>query len=326
VLKYDPIPWLLSQEGESAVRARRSLGLEREGDGEVARRMAERAAKSQLADGSFAHSPMKTAGVVCLLADLAPEIATRVMSRAAEFLVEVLASQPGYERARGVQPGELTEACDLAGFFGPYEARNAPEVLARGAREMNFFRQFEPLLGPKSPVRARRRSSLDRAGPGSCYAWGLVPLCYIIEALCRGGFGADPRLRPAVNALVGAQRKSGGWCRNLGGGVECTIPAIRALGVHPRLRQSRFAEAALGYVRATQSGGAGRKAESRWRGSRLFAALEAVARFDLAIAKEIIGAGLKAAARHQRRNGTFGTPCAVARVAAVVAACCRLAK
>ena len=292
----------------------------------MVRRAIQRVARSQLPDGSFGHSPMKTAGVVCLLADLAPEPSTSVLPRAGEFLFDVLQSQPGYDMASGVQPGALTTPCDLAGFFGPYEARNTPQVLARGAREMNFFREYEPLLGPKSPVRGRPRSSLDRAGPGSCYAWGLIPLCYVIEALCRGGFHSDSRLGPAVNAFLGAQRPSGGWCRNLGGGVECTIPAIRALGAHPKLRHGRGAVAALRYLRATQSGGAGRKAQTRWRGSRLYAALDAAARFDLAIAREIIVAGLSAAVQHQRRNGTFGTPCPVARVAAVVAACRRLEK
>jgi hypothetical protein len=225
-----------------------------------------------------------------------------------------------------VKPGALTTPCDLAGFFGPYEKRSDVRVMAEGAREMNFLREYAPLLGPQSPVRARVRSSLDRAGPKSCYAWGLVPLCYIVEALCRAGHHADRRLKPAVNALLGAQRKSGGWCRCLGGDVACTIPAVRALGTHPGLRDGRGAKAALGYLRAAQSGEAGRKAQGRLRGARLFAALEAVARFDLPVAREVIGEALRTVAPHQRANGSFGTPHPAARAAVVVAACRRLEK
>jgi len=326
MFEHDPIDWLMSREGEAAVRARRSLGLQREGDVAVARRVARRAARAQLADGSFARSPMKTAGVVCLLADLASEPSADVVTRAAQFLSAVLESQPGYGRARRVKPGSLDTACDLCGFFGPYDVRGEPEVIAEGAREMNFFREYEPLLGPKSPVRAKRRSTLDRAGPGSCYAWGLIPLAYVVEALCRAGRHGDSRLRPPVKALLGAQRSRGGWCRNLGGGVDCTIPALRALGAHPKLREDRRAEAALEFMRGTQTGRVGAKARGRWRGSRLFAILGAVARFDLPIARDILATGLAAAARHQRRNGSFGTPCPVQRVAAVIAASRRLEK
>jgi len=169
-------------------------------------------------------------------------------------------------------------------------------------------------------VRSVRRSNLDRAaGPGSCYSWGLVPLCYTIEAVCRGGLHADPRLRPAVNALLGAQDQSGGWCRNPGGGFSCTIRAIRAVGAHPELRAGREAEAALHYLRAHQSR-SGSRAGSRWRGSNLFSALHATARFGLPVAKEIIVDALSVVAQQQRRNGTFGTPLPIERVAAVIAA------
>ena len=316
MLEHDPIPWLMTAEGEAAVRARSSLGLAREDDNKVKRSVAGRLAKSQLRDGSFDHSPMKTAGVLCLLADLAPESSEGVVSRAGEFLFDVLQSQPGYHKASHVRPGTLTTPCDLGGFFGPHEARNEPHVLAHGAREVNFLREFEPLLGPKSPVRTERRSSFDRPNPGCSYTWGLMPLCYIIEALARAGSHADPRLKPGVNVLLGAQRCDGGWCRNLGGGFPCTMPALRALGAHPKLRRGDHAKAVLAWLRESQS--------SPWRGSMLFAALDAVARFDLALADPILADGLKAVARHQRQNGSFGTPCRVERVAAVIAAHRRL--
>jgi hypothetical protein len=320
MLKHDPIPWLLWQEGEAAVRARRSLGLEREGDAEAVGGIVRRAARSQRTDGSFSHSPMKTAGVVCLLADLATESSAGVVAEAGEFLFGVLKAQPGYDKAKCLRRGELTEPWDLGGFFG--EA--SPLTPAEGAQEANFYREYEPLLGPKSPVRWRRRSSFDRAGPPSCHLWGLVPLAYIIEALCRGGFHADPRLRPAVNVLLAVQRPSGGWCRNPGGGFECTLPAIRAFGAHPKLRRGTSAEAGLRVLRASQCSPHSRS-RSRWRGCNLFAALHAAACFDSPVAKEIIVAGLSVAAQRQRRNGTFGTPCPVERVAAVVVASRRLA-
>lgn len=193
-------------------------------------------------------------------------------------------------------------------------------MLVRGAREMNFYREYEPLLGPKSPVRGVRRSSLDRPGPGSCYAWGLIPLCYTIEALCRAEHAQDERLQPAINALLGAQRESGGWCRNLAGAPPCTIHALRALGSHPELRQGKQAEKVLEFMRATQRGASGGEAMRWLRGSSLFAAIRAVARFDSPIAREIIRDALEALALRQRRNGTFGGPCKIERVAAVLVA------
>ena len=104
MLKYDPIPWLMRQEDEAAVRARCALGLAREGDDTIARKVVTRFANSQLPKGSFDRSPMKTACVVCLLADLAPELSADVMSRAGEFLFGLLAAQPGYRKADRMRP------------------------------------------------------------------------------------------------------------------------------------------------------------------------------------------------------------------------------
>jgi hypothetical protein len=277
-------------------------------------------AGEQRTDGSFEHSPMKTAGILNLLDDLKATDSQDLIASGAAYLLSVLESQPGYERAKGLTPGGLTIPCDLCGFFGPYQDRGRPEVMADGAREMNFYREYEPLLGPKSPVRGERRSSYDRAGPSSCYAWGLIPLSYTVETLCRAGYALDERLKPAINALLGAQRESGGWCRNLGGHTGCSIHAIRALGVHPELSQSHHAERALGFWRAAQLGRLGSTLQRWWGGANLFAAMQAAAAFDLPPASEILRDALTALAPRQRKNGTFGTPCRVERVAAVLVA------
>jgi hypothetical protein len=197
--------------------------------------------------------------------------------------------------------------------------------MAEGAREMNAYREFEPLTGPKSPIRGERRSSLDRAGPSSCYAWGLIPLCYIVETLCRAGYERDERLQPAIHVLLGAQRESGGWCRNLSGHTGCSIHGIRALGAHPDLRESEHAARALEFWRASQQGELGASLRRWWRGGNLFAALQAAAVFDLPPARDIVRDALAAIAPRQRRNGTFGTPNAVERVSAVLEAMSRLA-
>jgi len=308
------------QQGLPAVRGRRLLGLHREGDAEAVCALERALARDQLAKGSFEGSPMKTAGVLNLLDDLQASRSGELIAAAVSYLLSVLESQPGYEGATDVRPCSLQTPCDLCGFFGPYEDRNQPEALARGAREMNFYRQYEPLLGPKSPVRGTRRSSRDRPGPGSCYAWGLIPLAYTMEALCRAGHAHDERLRPAINAFLGAQRESGGWCRNLAGSPSCTIHAIRALGSHPDLRQSEGAERALGFMRAAQRGALDGKAMRWWRGSNLFAAIQAIAAFDSPIAHEIIRDEWEALAARQRKNGTFGGPCRIERVVAVLVA------
>jgi hypothetical protein len=152
-------------------------------------------------------------------------------------------------------------------------------------------------------------STLDRSGPGSCYSWGLIPVAYTVEALCRAGYAQDQRLQPAINALLGAQRESGGWCRNPGGHPSCTIHAIRALGSHPELRRGENAEHALRFMR-----------NSHVRRSDLFPVIQAMAKFDLPIAREFIRDALIALAPRQRKNGTFGDPCAVERVTAALVA------
>jgi len=308
MLAYNPIPWLMAQKGLPAVRARRLLGLHRDGDEEEVRELGRSYADSQLRDGSFQQSPMKTAGILNLLDDLKVSDSERLIASAASYLISVLQSQPGYEQARNIKPGSLQIPCDLCGFFGPYEDRNDPEVMILGAQEMNFYREYEPLLGPKSPVRGMRRSSLDRAGPSSCYSWGLIPLCYIIEALCRAGYSNDERLQPSVNALLGAQRESGGWCRNPGGHPSCTTHGIRVLGSHPELRKSEYAERALRLMQMSR------------KGSNRFAVIQAIAAFDLPVAREIIVDELAILAPRQQKNGTFGGPCRIERVVAVIVA------
>jgi hypothetical protein len=317
VLAYDPLPWLMAEKGLPAIRARRLLGLRRDDDDGAVSALEKGLAKAQLREGSFEHSPMKTAGTLELLDDLRAKESSRTMEMAAAYLFSVLQSQPGYEQAREVKPGSLRTPCDLCGFFGPYEDRARPAVMKWGAREMNFYREYEPLLGPKSRIRSARRSSLDRAGPSSCYSWGLIPLSYVVEALCSAGFEEDERIKPAINALLGAQRESGGWCRNVGTIntiSACTIHVLRALGAHAALRRSEYALRALELLRSVQMGDA--KARRGWD----WATLQAAIPFDLPVAMEIIRDALATFAPHQRRNGTFGGPCEIERVATVLLA------
>ena len=308
-LQYDPTPWLTQQTGQAAVRARRSLGIRQREDEQTAQAWTDSLAGEQERNGSFEHSPMKTAGVLILLDDLAVPDSAATCEAGADYLLSVLESQPGYEQARNVQPGSVRTPCDLCGFFGPYDTRNDADAMAEGARELNFYREYEPLVGPKTHVRTERRSSLDRAGPPSCYSWGLIPLCSIIEALCRSGRARDPRLSPALDVLMGVQRESGGWCRNLGGHPRCSSHAIRVLGVHPELRDSEYAVRGLELIE-----------RSSWRGLDRFALLEMVARFELPVAARIIEEIVSALIPKQRKNGSFGTPLAVEKVGAVLKA------
>jgi hypothetical protein len=319
MLTYDPTPWLMKQEGLAAVRARRMLGIARSGDAQAVDVLVRDLSLEQSRDGSFADSPMKTAGVLNLLDDLGASDGDDLIDKGATYLLAVLESQPGHTRTQSVKPGSLRTPCDLAGFFGPYEDRDRPEALADGAREMNFYREYEPLFGPNKPVRGERSSPFDRSGPGSCYTWGLIPLAYTLEALCRAGRDGDERLQPAIDVLLGAQRGRGGWCRNLGGHPSCSIHAIRVLGSSPMLRSSETALRAVEFMRASQLASVGQRG-SWWRGANLFAALHAVAAFAFPVADDIIVDTLAELAPRQRRNGAFGTPCQVERVTAVLTA------
>jgi len=320
MLKHDPVPWLMAQEGLPAVRARQVLRIRREGDEKTVRAVARKLARAQSPDGSFEHSPMKTAGVLNLLDDLRAEGARHSVVKGAEYLFSVLESHPGYERARRTKPGALRTDWDLCGFFGPYEARSDPDVMAHGAREMNFYREYEPLLGPKSPVRAKPKSTLDRAGPSSCYSWGLIPLAYTVEALCRAGYARDERLRPAVNALLGAQRGGGGWCRGgPNGAAPCTVHALRALGCHPELRTSPCAQRALEFMQSTRRAVKGCNTQV-WKGAAVFATIQALAAFDLPTARQLTREALESVRARQQKDGTFGQPCRAERVLAVLVA------
>jgi len=313
MLSYNPVPWLMAQEGLSAVRARRRLGLGCDGDAAFVRALVVDLEEEQQGNGSFADSPMRTAGTLVLLADLRTEGMEELVEGGADYLFSVLAAQPGYGCVEDVSPGGLTTPCDLGGFFGPYEERNDAQVRAFGASEMNHYREFEPLLGPKSPVREVPRSSRDRAGPSSCYAWGLVPLSYIVEALCRVGYAEDQRLQPALRVLLGVQRESGGWCRNLGGHIGCSPHPMRALSAHPTLRQSPYAENALRFLLAN------------WQARDPYAILHVAAAYDLPAARKVVEEVLAHITPRQRKNGSFGTPHSVERVAAVLDAMAILA-
>ena len=308
MLQYDPIPWLLRQEGLRAVRARRLLNVYHKDDDNTVLGFTDHCTAIQNTDGSFDNSLLKTAGILNCLNDFGVVSGDNIIAAGIAYLFSVLQSQPGYEIAGDVKPGSLQAPCDLCGFFGLYETRNEPAVMAFGAQEMNNYREYEPLMGPQSPVRAAPRSSYDRAGPSSCYAWGLIPLSYTIETLCRAGYADDPRLRPAINILLGAQRKSGGWCRNLGGHPVCTPHAIRALGAHPDLRESDIADRALNFMRG------------KLKGKSVFTGIKAAAAFNIPLAREIIREELNKLASKQRKNGTFGSPHSVERVTSVLVA------
>jgi hypothetical protein len=204
-----------------------------------------------------------------------------------------------------VAPGALTEPLDICGFFACYDDRSRPEELARGAGEMNHYRRCEPLLGPKHLVRSKRRSAFDRVGAPSCYSWGLLPLAYTIEALARAGLARDARLSPAINVLLGVQRRSGGFCRNLGGHRNCTLPALSALGALPQCQRSPYAERALECVHAQ----AARIAP--WK------LLRAIGDIDLPLARRMRRELVHAVAREQKRDGSFPDPHALHKALAV---------
>jgi len=94
MLTYDPVPWLMAQEGLSAVRARRLLGLWREGDEQAVDLLQQELSKAQLRDGSFEQSPMKTAGVLNLLDDSRADDSEDLIAAGVSYLISVLRSQP----------------------------------------------------------------------------------------------------------------------------------------------------------------------------------------------------------------------------------------
>jgi len=89
MLPYDPIPWLLEQEGLPAVRARRILDLNREGDEEAIHALISEYVALQNADGSFDGSLMKTAGRLNLLSDLNFVSADTMISAGTDYLVSL---------------------------------------------------------------------------------------------------------------------------------------------------------------------------------------------------------------------------------------------
>jgi hypothetical protein len=298
----------MRQNGDDALRARRALGLARAGDDQTAGKLVDRLVSTQRSDGSFDGSPMRTAGVLLLFADLSVDRAGPSVVQGGRFLLRVLEAQDGYVRAADRPAGwTIRTPRSLCGFFGPYSARNQPEVLAAGAREINAFRELDPLFGPARPARTAARSSYDRPGPGSCYAWGLMPLSIIAESLCRSGYALDRRLVPALNVLLAVQRDSGGWCRSLTGHPKCTLFALRALAAHPELRGSNQAAAALKSL-------VGRKHPSPYQ------ILHVASLFDLIEARELARERLVVAVARQKPDGTFGRPARVERVRAVLAA------
>jgi hypothetical protein len=60
--------------------------------------------------------------------------------------------------------------------------------------------------------------------------------------------------------------------------------------------------------------------QAHWKGLNIFAFVQAIAAFDLPIARDIIHDVLATLLPRQRKNGMFGSPHAVECVAAVLAA------
>ncbi len=77
--------------------------------------------------------------------------------------------------------------------------------------------------------------------------------------------------------------------------------------MHPQQRRSKYAERALGLVRRASIG------------PNSFATFQAVATFDLPLARDILRDALGGIAPRQKKNGTFGTPHRIEKVAAVLA-------
>ena len=92
-----------------------------------------------------------------------------------------------------------------------------------------------------------------------------------------------------------------------------------AFGCHSELATSQYAQRALEFMQATRRASRGCNAQF-WRGNGVFAAMQAVARFDLAIAHDLIRDTLDYVTARQQENGTFGTSCKTERVLAALIA------
>lgn len=86
MIKFDPVRWLRAQAGETALRARRKLGIQVESDSSAAAACVNSLRQQQEQDGSFANSPMKTACVLNLLDDLDIPDAHDTIQAGADFL------------------------------------------------------------------------------------------------------------------------------------------------------------------------------------------------------------------------------------------------
>ena len=64
MLPYDPVPWLMAQEGLAAVRARRRLGLHQEGDAEAVQALGRAPRVEDHGAGAHRAGPRSTAGFV----------------------------------------------------------------------------------------------------------------------------------------------------------------------------------------------------------------------------------------------------------------------
>ena len=105
-LRHDPLPWLMAQEGIPAIRARRLLRLDNEGDCEAVSALETALAAQQVSDGSFGESPMRTAGLLNLLDDLDGECSAGVVAKGADHLFSVL----GRHAARALETKLVADA------------------------------------------------------------------------------------------------------------------------------------------------------------------------------------------------------------------------
>ena len=77
----------MAQEGLGALRVRRMLALEREGDEPAARALVNELSIAESREGLFADSPMKTAGLLNLLDDLCAGGTEALVAAGASYLV-----------------------------------------------------------------------------------------------------------------------------------------------------------------------------------------------------------------------------------------------
>ena len=147
MLTYDPTPWLMAQEGLPALRARRRLGLNRKGDAVAVRELEDSLAAEQRADGSFAGSPMRTAGTLNLLDDLRATDSQAIIARGGHYLPvppsSPLKIQPAeFGHVVGIQPHPAVADINTIGAGLPMDVGDT-----QGVEQMGFGKGHGPHFG-----------------------------------------------------------------------------------------------------------------------------------------------------------------------------------